>query len=57
MRLKNKICIVTGAAQGIGAATVKKFADEGAVVIGCDRRAGPIPGATDSLAVDVTDRA
>ena len=57
MRLKNKICIVTGAAQGIGAATVKKFADEGAVVFGCDRRAGPIPGATDSLAVDVTDRA
>ena len=57
MRLKNKICIVTGAAQGIGAATVKKFADEGAIVIGCDRRAEPIPGAADSLAVDVTDRA
>ena len=57
MRLKNKICIVTGAAQGIGAATVKKFADEGAIVIGCDRHAEPIPGATDSLAVDVTDRA
>ena len=57
MRLKNKICIVTGAAQGIGAATVKKFAEEGAIVIGCDRRADPIPGAAESLAVDVTDRA
>ncbi len=40
MRLKNKICIITGAAQGIGAATVAKFAAEGAIVIGCDRRAG-----------------
>ena len=39
MRLKNKICVITGAAQGIGAATCAKFAAEGAVVIGCDRRA------------------
>ncbi len=57
MRLKNKICIVTGAAQGIGAATVAKFAEEGATVIGCDRRAEPIPGASETFAVDVTDRA
>ena len=57
MRLKNKICIVTGAAQGIGAATVKKFADEGAIVIGCDRRAEGMAGAADTFAVDVTDRA
>jgi 3-oxoacyl-[acyl-carrier protein] reductase len=56
MRLKNKICIVTGAAQGIGAATVRKFAAEGATVIGCDRRADPIEGAAESFAVDVTDR-
>ena len=56
MRLKNKICIVTGAAQGIGAATVAKFAEEGAIVIGCDRRADPIPGAAATFAVDVTDR-
>jgi 3-oxoacyl-[acyl-carrier protein] reductase len=56
MRLKNKICIVTGAAQGIGAATVAKFAAEGATVIGCDRRADPIPGAAATFAVDVTDR-
>jgi 3-oxoacyl-[acyl-carrier protein] reductase len=57
MRLKDKICIVTGAAQGIGAATVAKFAAEGATVIGCDRRAEPIAGAARTFAVDVTDRA
>jgi acetoacetyl-CoA reductase len=51
MRLRNKICIVTGAGQGIGAATAAKFAAEGATVIGCDRH----PPA-DGYAVDVTDR-
>jgi 3-oxoacyl-[acyl-carrier protein] reductase len=35
-RLKGKIAIVTGAAQGIGAATALKFAREGAVVVACD---------------------
>lgn len=34
MRLKHKVCIITGAAQGIGRATAAKFADEGAIVIG-----------------------
>ena len=57
MRLKNRICIVTGAAQGIGAATVARLAEEGATVIGCDRRAEPIAGAAETFAVDVTDRA
>jgi 3-oxoacyl-[acyl-carrier protein] reductase len=57
MRLKDKICIVTGAAQGIGAATVAKFAEEGAIVIGCDLRAPHTAGAFRSCAVDVTDRA
>jgi 3-oxoacyl-[acyl-carrier protein] reductase len=57
MRLKNKICIVTGAAQGIGAATVKKFADEGAIVIGCDRLGQAVDGASQTFAVDVTQRA
>lgn len=57
MRLKDKVCIVTGAAQGIGAATVAKFAAEGAVVVACDRRADAVPGAAESLAVDVTVRA
>ncbi len=56
MRLKNKICIVTGAAQGIGAATCARFAAEGAVVIGCDRRAEGVSEAYERHAVDVTHR-
>ncbi len=56
MRLKDKICIVTGAAQGIGAATTKRFADEGALVIACDRRSQAIPGAAEVFELDVTDR-
>ncbi len=56
MRLKNRICLVTGAAQGIGAATVAKFAAEGATVIGCDRRTNAVPGAAAMHAVDVTKR-
>ncbi len=57
MRLKDKICIVTGAAQGIGAATVAAFAAEGATVIGCDRRIQPLPDAARVFELDVTDRA
>src|SRR5450830_358215 len=35
-RLLNKVCLITGAAQGIGLATALKFAVEGAIVIVCD---------------------
>ena len=35
-RLLNKVCLITGAAQGIGLATAIKFATEGAIVIVCD---------------------
>ncbi|MFN8899216.1 MAG: beta-ketoacyl-ACP reductase [Pseudomonadota bacterium] len=56
MRLNDKICIVTGAAQGIGAATCARLADEGATVIGCDRRAELVHERFERHAVDVTDR-
>lgn len=36
MRLKDKICIVTGAAQGFGAAIARRFAAEGAKVLVAD---------------------
>ena len=67
MRLKDKVCIITGAAQGIGAATAEKFAREGAIVIVCDRRADAIDAVVGrcqaigaqaaSFVVDVTQRA
>ena len=35
-RHAGKVAIVTGAGNGIGRATVARFASEGATVIGCD---------------------
>lgn len=35
--LEDKICIITGAAQGIGKAITEQYAEEGAVVYACDR--------------------
>ena len=40
-RLKGKVAFVTGAASGIGFACARRFADEGAVVIGCDLNHAP----------------
>jgi NAD(P)-dependent dehydrogenase (short-subunit alcohol dehydrogenase family) len=36
MRLEGKVCVITGAKGGIGAATVEVFAREGATVVGVD---------------------
>ena len=45
MRLKDKVSIITGAAQGIGLATALKFAQEGATVIVCDLKADAVDAA------------
>ena len=52
-RLEGKVCVITGAAGGIGAATVDAFMREGAKVVGVDLLEGA-PGDL-SLAVDVTE--
>jgi NAD(P)-dependent dehydrogenase (short-subunit alcohol dehydrogenase family) len=52
-RLDGKVCVVTGAAGGIGAATCELFAAEGATVVGVDLKAGEHV----TLEADVTDDA
>jgi len=49
MRLQNKVCIITGAAQGIGLATALKFAAEGAIVIACDVKVAAVAEAVAQL--------
>jgi len=67
MRLKDKVAVVTGGAQGIGLATVRRFLEEGAIVALADVDSAAVARAIEPLAatggrvrgftVDVTSRA
>jgi NAD(P)-dependent dehydrogenase (short-subunit alcohol dehydrogenase family) len=52
-RLEGKVCVITGAAGGIGAATAQLFAAEGATVVGADL--DEAAGVDLALRVDVAD--
>lgn len=64
-RLQDKVAIVTGAGTGIGAATARRFAEEGAIVVLCGRRPQPLQeqveairaagGRAEAVPVDVSD--
>ena len=56
-RLDGKVAIVTGASRGIGAAIVRKLADEGAQVVACARSIESCDGAALCLKVDVSNSA
>jgi NAD(P)-dependent dehydrogenase (short-subunit alcohol dehydrogenase family) len=53
MRLDGKVCVITGAAGGIGAATAEVFQREGARVVGVDLRAHEVGEL--ALQADLTD--
>ncbi|MBN7796710.1 SDR family NAD(P)-dependent oxidoreductase [Parahaliea mediterranea] len=67
MRLQDKVAIITGASQGIGEATARRFAQEGAKVVLAARRREQLQSIVDDIeaaggtamaqAVDITDEA
>ncbi len=65
-QFKDKVCVITGAASGIGAACARAMAADGAIVIGCDLRMDMLAevekqvqeagGRMESHMLDVSDR-
>jgi 3-oxoacyl-[acyl-carrier protein] reductase len=60
LELEGKVCVVTGASQGIGLETARRLSDEGANVLMVARDAGRLAAAADEIgaeyvAADVTD--
>jgi len=63
-RMRNKVVVITGAAQGIGAAIARRFAEEAATMVLLDldsprleRTAGETGKAPTTIVMDVTDEA
>jgi NAD(P)-dependent dehydrogenase (short-subunit alcohol dehydrogenase family) len=54
-RLQDKICVITGAASGIGAESARLFSAEGAMVVGVDLSEGAVGDL--AIQADVTDPA
>ena len=54
--LENKVCIITGAAQGIGRQIAEQFAADGAIVYACDRQEfAPNNEHIHPVVLDITD--
>ena len=54
-RLEGKVCVITGAASGIGAETARRFGEEGATVVGIDLAEGSVGDL--AIEADVTNEA